>query len=256
MDELNIKTLLQAIRPGTEDERDPLFVEAIEAVRKDPVLASWWEEQKKFDARISEAVAAESPPEGLRKSINRHRDLPGEVDNDPGPNHRRWSTAKRAGVGVIAAAAVVMTALFLLPRQGAVKMESFVDMVAHLNQTKSIRLALLDANPAILREWLAANGAPHDFVLPQGLWDKPSLGCQKFDINGTKAALICFLVGENQIVHLFVMDQSSLANAPGSKPRFEATGGTEMAMWSENGKTYILASTTVSAERLRQLVPS
>ena len=69
---------------------------------------------------------------------------------------------------------------------------------------------LLHSNPAELRAWLAERGAPSDFELPRGLRDAHGLGCQSYTIYGVKVSLLCFMLGEDQFVHLFVVANDAL----------------------------------------------
>ena len=69
MDNREAKFMLSAYRPGGQDATDPRFAEALEQVRRDPILQHWFEESIAFDAAITEKLSATWVPSDLRESI-------------------------------------------------------------------------------------------------------------------------------------------------------------------------------------------
>jgi len=69
MNNQEAKFILAAYRPGGQDASDPLFAEALEQVRRDPELATWFEAEQHFDAAMSEKLKGEPVPPELRANI-------------------------------------------------------------------------------------------------------------------------------------------------------------------------------------------
>jgi hypothetical protein len=77
VDKARIKMLLASFRPGTDDENDPLFREALEQLAHDPELAEWFRAEQEFDAAMVEkfrevsvdAAAGERIREALKRQI-------------------------------------------------------------------------------------------------------------------------------------------------------------------------------------------
>ena len=63
------KFLLSAYRSNGADAQDPVFKEALDQARHDPVLANWLREQREFDEIISAKLCSIEPPAGLREAI-------------------------------------------------------------------------------------------------------------------------------------------------------------------------------------------
>src|SRR5262249_47348117 len=63
------KEILSAFRPGTEDERDPVFIEALQVAEHDTELAAWLAERQAFDSAVKGRLAASPLPLGLLEEI-------------------------------------------------------------------------------------------------------------------------------------------------------------------------------------------
>ena len=131
----------------------------------------------------------------------------------------------------------------------------FTRQALDIKEQGRIALAAKNTDPTQLRKWLEERGAPHDFVLPPGLQGVASIGCQSFDLGGTKVSLICFDLGNNQVAHLFVVEKSALADAsPSSLPQLHDDNGFAFATWSAGSKSYVLTGDHVSKEMLQKLI--
>ena len=53
MDDKTVKETLSVYRPGTTDEHDPFFAEALAAVRRNPELAGWFADSQRFDTQMT-----------------------------------------------------------------------------------------------------------------------------------------------------------------------------------------------------------
>jgi hypothetical protein len=118
-----------------------------------------------------------------------------------------------------------------------------------------ISLGKMSNKPAELRAWLAERGAPSDFEVPRGLRDVQGLGCQSYTVGGAKVSLMCFMLGQDQFAHLFIVDRDALKDAaPNASPVVRTEGGTPVATWTSGGKGYVLIGINVNEETLRSLI--
>src|SRR5437867_4392387 len=69
MDNREAKFILGAYRPNGQDAGDPRFSEALEQVRRDPMLERWFNESIAFDRAITEKWRAIEVPPDLRENI-------------------------------------------------------------------------------------------------------------------------------------------------------------------------------------------
>lgn len=237
MDNEQAKLILHAYRPGGEDAADPFFAEALEQARRDPGLRDWLADQRAFDEAMRRALQAEEPPPGLRDAIR----LTCKVTPLPTRKSRRIPLP---GLLALAAAVAILLAVgFLLvpqPRDNPVPSltaATFARQAVALAESGKISLGKMSPDSGELRGWLAAQGSPSQFDLPPGLRDVPGLGCQSLTFDGKKVSLMCFLLAENQIVHVFVVEEGSLEGAPPSgRPVLHSTDGRAWATWSAGEK--------------------
>jgi hypothetical protein len=247
------KLILQAYRPGGEDADDPFFSEALEQARVDPELEKWFAEQRAFDEAMRKALQTRIPPVGLRDSIL----LTKKISTLPRrqPSRPLW---RRPGVMALAASIVVLLAAALLIRPGAkpygpMTVAVFTQQVLDLKDR--ISLGKMSNKPAELRAWLAERGAPSDFEVPRGLRDVQGLGCQSYTVGGAKVSLMCFMLGQDQFAHLFIVDRDALKDAaPNASPVVRTEGGTPVATWTSGGKGYVLIGINMNEETLRSLI--
>lgn len=256
MDNEEAKLILHAYRPGGEDASDPFFAEALEQARRDPGLGDWLADQRAFDVAMQGAMQAEKPPVKLRDAIMLTR----KVTALPPRRSRQFPV--HPGFLALAAVIVVLLAVGILQvpqfRQNLVPsltVSSFAHKALALTTSGNITLGKMSADPGELRRWLAERGSPSQFDLPPGLQGVPGLGCQSLTFDGKKVSLMCFAVAENQIVHVFVVEESSLAGAPpSSRPVVHSTDGNAWATWTSGGKSYVMTGTNVSRETLERLI--
>lgn len=256
MDNEQAKLILSAYRASGEDASDPFFAEALEQARRDPELGRWLVEQRAFDNAMRASLQAESPPPGLRDAILLSRKVTAF------PEKARRPVWQHPGLLSLAAALIAILAVttLLVPRAGQTSagpmtVASFTQQVLDLKERGGISLGKMSSDPAEIRAWLAERGAPSDFELPPGMQNIPGLGCQSYTMNGAKVSLVCFMLGKDQIVHLFVVDQGALRDAaPDIRPTLHTENGHAWATWTSGGKSYVLTGMNVTEETLRQLI--
>ena len=101
MNKQQAREILSVYRPGTADEHDPMFAEALELAHTDMELKAWFEESVTFDRGLRGALARVDAPIDLRDLI-----LAEQKIIRPTP----WWNYRLSGRQLAAAAAVVMVA--------------------------------------------------------------------------------------------------------------------------------------------------
>jgi hypothetical protein len=82
----------------------------------------------------------------------------------------------------------------------------------------------------------------------------PSVGCQRFVVQGHLVSLICFTLAEGKLVHRFVINQDALLDPPTrSAPEFREIDGWSTASWSDGRMSYMLV-TQAGPNALMQLL--
>lgn len=240
------KEILSAFRPGTDDERDPMFAEALELARREPELAAWLEERQAFDTAISRRLQVSPVPADLPEAIR------------AGVN-RRWRATyhRREMLTALAACLVLLLTLAGLwwHRQRPQPTTQFAacrrDMVQFLQAFP--RLDLETEHLADARRWLADTHHLQDVQFPTGLERFPTIGCRTIEWHGRSLALVCFVV-DGEIVHFIVIPRNSIPDGPQtSEPQFARVNGTTTAAWSRGDLTYLVL-TKASEKFLRERI--
>lgn len=236
MDNAQARFLLHAARPDGRDDADPIFAEPLEQARRDPALGRWLEEERRLDALLTAKLGEIAPPAELRAALF----AAPKVVRFSAPPSRFPPVAKWFAL----AAAVV---LFLSATMGMrMARPSFAgyqgDLYAQIVDGRVGHLGLLDPHLGVLKEWLAAHGAPTPARLPLAVLDAPSLGCRTFLWHGTPVAQVCFRMKDGQVAHLFVIGRDAWRSPPSEgTPDFGQRGEWGMACWRDHGQTYLLA---------------
>jgi hypothetical protein len=249
MDNEQSMLILGAYRHTGEDASDPFFADALEQARLDPELAAWFAEERRFAEAMTRAIRDQQPPEHLRQSLL--------LGNKVVSLHRQRPLWTRPVLWfALAAALALFLGLGILFQQSepSVTGPQLARQIIALAESGKITLGKMSGNPDELKSWLATRGSPHDFAIPAGLRGYPGIGCQTYVMNGTKVSLMCFMLDKDQVVHLFVMDEKALEDAPGEKPSIIREHDTIAATWSVGDKAYLLMGTNVSEETLRRLI--
>lgn len=249
------KLILQAYRPGSEDGEDPFFAAALELTRTDKELGEWFARQCEFDQMMGSALQSEIPPAGLRDAILGRKALP-QVSKKAKP-------FQALSIFLSVAAAIVLFVGIALFHGGVqhgsssseMTVAAFTRQALDIKEQGKVSLATKSTDPSQLRKWLAERGAPNDFVVPPGLNGIPSLGCQSYEMGGTKVTLICFDLGNNQVAHLFVVDKSALTDASqDSRPELREDNGLAFATWTSGNKSYVLTGDNITRETIQKLI--
>jgi hypothetical protein len=247
MDKQEAQMILQSLRPKDLNSSDPAVIEALIFVENDSVLKAWWENQQAFDRRVAAKLREISLPEGLRSSILDGRKI---VPFAPQP---RFSFLL-AAAAAIAILCVAGTFLQVYLTTGPLTSSQFAAMTVPLLNHDSPPLAMMSPDRDKLVAWLEQRNAPMG-DLPAKMSDLSTVGCQKFMIHGHAVSLICFTMPSGGVAHLFMVDRDAISNSPGQANglEFGETAGYSTATWSDDSKSYVLA-TLAGSDKLKQLL--
>ncbi len=235
MNNADAKRILIACRPGSEDLRSPEASAALELSRRDPELRQWWQQHQAFQS-------------GVKQSL-------GEI---PIPNHLRDGILSRAKVvklplwrrpGLLSAAAAIVLfigAVALWQRPSAES--SFETYRSRMVSAvlRQYRMDITTNDMGQVRHFLQANNAPADYVVPQNLSRLPVMGAGVLSWRDRRVSMVCLDSGTEGTVFLFVVDGSSVKNAP-RRREFAPVSELNTVSWSEGGKTYVLAGSGTKA---------
>ena len=215
------KFILRACHLGGKDADDPQFRDALEMVKRDPVLAEWFAREQALDSRLSEKFRVFPVPADLKGQLLAARKVM--------PSRAWWRRPAWIAAAACIVLAAVLTILLLRPaaKPNFAEFRSYVaDTTAKLDD-----LDLMSRDMTELRQWLQNRGAPGDFIIPSRLNGKSSIGCRVFDWRGQHVSLVCFNLENGHEVHLFVIDRATLRDAPAETPPYFAmmSGGISTA---------------------------
>src|SRR5437667_2267932 len=234
MDNREAKFRLSAYRPGGQDASDPRFAEALEQVRRDPILQRWFDESVAFDTAMTEKLRAMEVPPDLRENI-----LAGaRVSRPLRSPFIKWAIA----------AALILTAIFgsliwheTRPAHLAGWQSQALDVVSSLVRNE-LSFDAQSHNAHELLAWLRANYAPAAQKFPDNLDKLSSLGCKTFSWNGTPVSVICFVRKNGELIHLVTINaRATVDRTRRQEANLVQRGGWATATWREGDRVYMLA---------------
>ena len=226
------KEILSVFRPGTDDERDPVFAEALALAQNDAKLKAWFDESKNFDKLMKAELARITAPAEVRDAIlAEHKII------RPAPWwHRRMSSRQFA-----AAAAVLIAGLAFVFWYGQrpATFAEFRREIADQSWGPSPHVELKATNMTELRRALEARGVPARFTVPSALVQTGVRGCSLMRWRGLDVPVICFH-SEGQHLHLMVVNRTLFPDAPTSGPEMDQWQVWRTASWSKDDFSYVL----------------
>ena len=235
MDSKEVRAILSAYRAGDASADEARFAEARRQAETDGELAQWWQDEQELDHLIGEKLGQINVPAGLKARLlePQIRSLPSRS-----PWTHRLATL---------AAAIVLLAVFFGSWQGlfqpATSLAEYRDeMVSFVRLDPSLDLKSSDLTS--VSTFLKTNGAPSEIAVPPPLQALKPVGGRTLRFRGQSVALICFLRGPNELVHLLTVDRKAMAKTKHTRenPEFVAEGEWMTAMWSDENHTYLLAT--------------
>lgn len=225
--------VLRSYHLGGRDVDDPQFRDALELLKRDAELQTWFFSERAADHELSKAFCALPVPPRMKSDLLALRKVV--------PERAWWQ--KPSWITAMAASVALLGILSVLLRQ-VVPGHSFADFQSYVVETtaKLDHLDIHTSEMARIREWLREHRAPDDFSIPGKLNGKSTVGCRVFSWKGQKVSLVCLEVPDNKVAHLFVLDRSALTNWPeGSPPQIETTNSEiATAAWSDSKRVYVV----------------
>jgi hypothetical protein len=247
MDEQEARLILQAYRPGTPDESDPYFSEALQTVRGNPALGRWFAEEQAFDRAMAAQLAAIPAPFGLKTRILAQGGRPA------GSARKRWVFGLAAALALVLLLAQAVNfwrtpkSVASQPLDYAREMTSFIEL--------SPPLAMESSDLGTIEKWLGQKD-PLPVQVPARMAALEPIGCRMLSFRGYDVTLICFQREGNRIAHLFAVPRAALPSVqPGEKPIFANEQGWMTATWAEADRVYMITLQGSRAE-LEQYLPS
>ncbi len=240
------REVLSAYRHGTDDEKDPLFAQALALARSDAELSAWLAESMAFDQAVRSELANVRAPRDLEQTILASRKI---VRPEPwwNPNLGGRRLAQAAAVALVGVAAAVW---FL---QRPVSFAEFRREIADPSWGPTPHVEAKAASLNDVREFLANNGVETNFAVPSTLAQLKVRGCTLMHWRGHKVPALCFN-SEGKHLHLVVVDRSIFPDAPTEVPQTDQWQSWRTASWSKDAHSYVLTglSTPAFVKRFRK----
>ena len=232
------KSILLLYRPGTADAEDPQTAEALALAQRDPELTRWLEMQTARQRALHEKFRQITVPAGLME----------QIISEHAASRRILPTRQKFRLALAVVVLLFGTfAVFWFPHRSA-------DDTLAIYQNQMARVALspyamdLATNePTPIRDYLAQNHAPADFILPAPLRQTALSGCAVENWQGVKVAMICFRTGKPLApgtasdLWLFVVDRASVKNTEvGTVPQISKVNRLITATWVAGDRLYLL----------------
>ena len=286
MDKEQAKLILQAIRPGIDDEADPEIAEALALAETDEEVAAFLAREQAFDAAFAGQLATVEPPAGLRERIlkaaaadeaggsagtagesGQRNDTLADVQKErdraaPAPQERRQGWLRP--LYALAACIVIVLGLALVverastPAQPANGIEDGIEgfyafAAEHARSMPPLQMRSEDMDE--IRSFLASHNMPNVGKLPGEMAAMGGLGCRTlyYNIDGREVPVGSVCIGEDNVHHIYIISKDAF---PAEKlpvaPHFEQRGDYAMASWSSEDRLYVLFArgTTEQLERL------
>jgi hypothetical protein len=235
------KQILALHRPGVDDADQNDVAEALALSRRDPALGAWLEERVALFTAIQTRLKQIEPPPGGKERILSLSQAP-----IPGPPWRRPRTRPlRLAIAALIVSMLGLTLcwLSLRPSSASHRFTVYRQRMVHTALQNYAR-PLLTNDLNEIRAYLARNSGHGDYLLTKPLASLPGDGCAILRWHDRTVSLVCFEIGNQQDLYLFIIDRADLSDPPGpsrNQPQFATIGRFATAGWSEGGKTYLLA---------------
>jgi hypothetical protein len=230
--------VLLLYRPGTAETGDPEMLEALELARRDPELGQWFEQHRAFQKTMRARFRQIEVPAHLRTSILAQAPAQGPIISQPQPWWRQpaWTMAVAVAVVVVLAG---LAGLWLRPHRA----DQFANFRARMvsDALREYQMDIQTNVMRVVRQDLAARGAPADYVVPPGLARLHLTGGGRLTWHSNPVAMVCFDRGDKQMLFLFVLNRSALKDPPPATPRLAKVNALLTASWTQGDKAYVLA---------------
>jgi len=238
------RLILQSCRLGGQDAADPQFAEALALAKRDPELAAWFEQERKFDTLVGGSLRQVRAPARLKAEIlalGKSVESPAES-----PISVWWRNLFSWNSPVswaMASAIVVLLGLVIFWKKPE-NPGRFADFSAQMVQAAVNDPHHVDTGASNLKQavaWLGAHQSENNLVLPAVLNGNGLMGCRVLSWHGRKVSMLCYQLHGSTHVDLFVTQGGMFPDAPPpDQPQFASSNGSPTASWSHDGNAYLL----------------
>jgi hypothetical protein len=241
------KRILALYRPGSADQDDPAFAEALDmadagrqrngrASRLDPELSRWFREHcSAYLGMRGKFLEIQTPPAFKDQILAEYKSHVTPIVS------RRVAWAGAVAVLVMAA---LLTVFFV--RRAQYDFSRYRQLV--VSKTRGLYSMDVQTNSlAAINTYLVERHAPGNFSLPPSLKTAEPVGCGIIPLHGKVAAMLCFRTGkplgqdELADLWLFVANENDVVHAPeGASRAIAQEDRMATAAWSQDGKLYVL----------------
>lgn len=239
------KEVLRLYRPGTADNADPTFTEALALCERDAELKSWLEEHCALYLAMREKFKQIAVPEGLKEQIVAERKV-----------HTSSVPLWQKSVLLVGAVAVIALLFWRISDTWQPSerhdFQTYSGYIVGFAVRSYGRMDINTNNLKVIQETLAQSDSIADYELPANLQkNAKAAGCLATTWQGKKVSMICFQTGRPlkpglpSDLWLFITDRSSASRSPNSTtPEFKdgPEPGVVTASWTIGNRTYLLAT--------------
>jgi hypothetical protein len=244
------KAILSLFRPGSADQNDPAFAEALALAnasrhpgrwgsQPDPELSRWFQEHCAAYLSVRGKLLEIQPPAALKDQILAES----KSHMAPAPARPHIFAWSLAGALVIAMALTV----FLVRRDQARDFGLYRDRVIAQALRRNYSMDMETNDLAAINQYLLGRHAPANSALPPSLKSAQPVGCAVIDWHGKPVTMLCFRTGkpleqyEVADLWLFVANQNAVSHVPKDVARTDAQmDKIATASWTQGGRLYVL----------------
>jgi uncharacterized membrane protein YbaN (DUF454 family) len=225
------KEILVLYRPEAAREDDPAIAEALELARHDEELRRWFEEHCAYHAAVRSRFSEIEVPAARKEKLRNMRIVAGP---------KSWW--RQPATWAAAAAVAVFIGLGAMWFRTAAP-DRFTDYQSRMIRTvlREYRMDIRTNDMGPVRQYLSKRGAPADYVIPARLAQLQLTGGGLLHWRSKPVAMVCFNRGDNEMLFLFVMNESGLKDPPPAIPTAGKVNKLVTVSWTSGGKAYILA---------------
>lgn len=239
------KIILLRYRPGTTDREEPEIREALALAQADEELSRWLADSGTSQQLLRTTFKQIQAPEGLLQQI---------VSEHTASQRASASRRQFTRIGLVAALillGIIGGTIWLGSRPQADNTLAIFQqqMAGYALRGYTMDLQTNDAEQ--IRAFLRQQQAPADYTIGGPLQKATLIGCAVEGWQSSKVSMICLgtgappAAGGKNDLWLFVVDRKTVADAPeDSQPHFDRVNRLATASWSEQGKLYLLATTS------------
>ncbi len=228
------KRILECCRPIDINSDDGEVRSAVEVMRRDSQLQRWFEQHTRAENVIRSKFRAIEPPPQLKQRLLEQNKIV----------RPQFTWGMPQWVQLAASLAIVITGVvFLAQHAFRASDERFAQFESRMVRSalREYKMELLTKDMGQLRHWMQQRSAPADFVVPKGLSQLALTGGGVLHWQNHPVSMACFDRGDKQMLFLFVMDKSAVADPPPASPQSDQVKKLATVSWTEGDKTYLLA---------------